>query len=118
MTTDIHASEPTRKPVPAYVSLAAWAVPVLTAGDFLVGDVGWYAAIPLAVLGWAAFRQPAVRPLRWWIGASALLFALPFFGSTESDSGQGIMHDMHPLNLALFALTSIVVVAKLWRKQP
>ena len=111
-TADHLHAETLTKRAPAYVVYSAWSILALSWGDFLLGDVGWLAAIPVALLVYAVIREQSVRPLRWWVGASAILFAIPYF--TE-DSGQGWMHDMHPVNLALFLATVGVVLAKLHR---
>jgi len=101
------------KIAPNWFVAAAWSVPALIAGDYLVGDVGWYALIPIAVMLVAVFREQSVKALNWWVSAMAVLFAIPFFYDVES--GAGIIQDMHPVNLALFSLATLVVLVKLHR---
>lgn len=102
-----------RKIAPNWFVAAAWSVPALIAGDYLVGDVGWYALIPITAMLVAVFRERSVKALNWWVAAMAGLFAIPFLYDTES--GAGIIQDMHPVNLALFALATLVVLVKLHR---
>ena len=101
------------KTAPNWFLAAAWSVPALLLGDYVAGDIGWYAVIPVAVMLIATLRVPAVRALSWWVGIMAALLAIPFLYDTES--GAGIMHDMHPVNLALFGLATAVVLVKLYR---
>lgn len=114
MTPD---ATPTRtaptKTAPTWFRIAAWSVPALIAGDFLAGDVGWYAVIPVAAMLVGTLTNPAIRALRWWVGAMTALLAIPFLYDTES--GAGIMADMHPVNLALFGVATLVVLAKMHR---
>jgi len=98
---------------PAWFLFAAWSVPALVVADFFAGDVGWYAVIPVIAMLIATFSLPAVRALRWWVGIMAGLLAIPFLHDTESSAG--IMADMHPVNLALFAVATVVVLAKIYR---
>ena len=120
MTDQIHGEdyEPQPRPArtaPRYFVVSAWAVPILTLADFVVGDVGWYAFVPMALLIYGVVTERAVRPLRWWVAASAALFALPALLDVGHDATQGLMRDMHPINLALFVLASLVVLAKTHR---
>lgn len=120
MTDHAHTGEFEQKPrssktAPTYFVISAWAVPILAAGDFLVGDVGWYAFVPLALMIYGVATDRAVRPLRWWVGATTALFALPVLIDVGHDATEGLMRDMHPVNLALFALSSLVVLAKVYR---
>lgn len=100
------------KTAPRYVVWSAWAVPLLLAGDLLKLDTGWYAALPIGALLYAVLKETKVRALRYWVAALAVLYAIPYFGP---DGGIGLVQDMHPVNLGLFALAGAVVLAKLYR---
>lgn len=109
MTPD---TQPNRT-APNWFVAAAWSVPALLVADFVVADSGWYAVFPVGAMLVATLTQRPVRALRWWVGAMAALLAIPFLSDT--DSGAGIMADMHPVNLVLFGLTALVVLAKIYR---
>lgn len=113
---DLEMNPPAGKPgktAPTWFVFAAWSVPALVAADFVAGDVGWYAVIPVIAMLIGTLSQRAVRALRWWVGIMAGLLAIPFLYDTES--GAGIMADMHPVNLALFGVATLVVLVKLYR---
>ncbi len=82
-------------------------------GDLTGQDVGWYAAIPAIAMLIASFADRRVRPLRWWTAAMTGLLAVPFF--VDYESGLGILQDMHPLNLAAFAVACVVLLVKIMR---
>lgn len=114
--TDLEMNSPAARPsktAPAWFVFAAWSVPALVVADFFAGDVGWYAVIPVIAMLIGTLSLPAIRALRWWVGIMAGLLAIPFLFDTES--GAGIMADMNPVNLALFAVVTLVVLAKLYR---
>lgn len=95
-----------------YVLWSAWAIPLLLAGDLMQLDTGWYAALPIGALLYAVLKDTRVRALRYWVGALAVLYAIPYFGP---DGGMGLVQDMHPVNLGLFAIAGAVVLGKLYR---
>lgn len=50
------------KRAPVYVTVSAWAVPILMVGQFAL-----VAALPIALIVYGAFRVRSVRALRWWL---------------------------------------------------
>lgn len=99
------------KRAPRYMVISAWVAPimVLTGWAFL-------ASVPIALLTWASWKDARVRALRWWVSATAVLYAIPFAQYlTRADSELSMSDMLHPLMGAAIALPAIVVIAKIIR---
>lgn len=106
------AADRSHKKAPRYVSVAAWAAPImmLTGWAFL-------AAIPVAAVTAATWADTRVRALRWWATLSAIAYAIPlttYLGQDTYPSMSKMLAPM-PMVTAFIVVPAIVVVAKLWR---
>jgi hypothetical protein len=88
--------------------VAAWAVPVMVAGQF-----GLLSGIPIAVVLVASLRDGRSKPLRWWSGALALAYATPLTmwltGPSEAPSLSKYMDS--PTTAALAAAGVVTAIA-------
>ncbi len=109
MTPDTKPS----KTAPNWFVVAAWSVPALMATDLVGLDLGYLAIVPAIAMLVATLRERSVRALRWWVGLTAVLLAVPMF--YDGDTGAGYITDMHPINAILLAISAIVVLAKVYR---
>jgi hypothetical protein len=116
-STTAESAAADRKPrrTPLYVTIAAWAVPVMVLGQFAM-----LAILPLAVVVVAAFVDARARALRWWVGALALAYATPLaIWLLRPDGAQSLSKDIHPLFVALIVALSAVLLLKIhWRRRP
>lgn len=112
-TLDMTGDARPNKTAPGWFTFAAWSVPALLATDFLGLDQGYLAIIPIVAMLIGTLTLAPVRALRWWVGAMAALVSIPMF--YDGDTGLGYFTDMHPVNLVLFGITALVVLAKLHR---
>lgn len=99
------------KRAPAYVTVSAWAVPILMVGQFAL-----VAALPIALIAYGAFRDRNIRALRWWAAALAGLYAMPLiFWLVRDDGAQSLSKDIHPAFVGLVTATALVILVKLYR---
>lgn len=111
MTTEtniINETRPNRK-APWHVVIAAWAAPitVLTGWAFV-------AALPVAIVTWSSWRDPRVRPLRWWATLSTVAYAIPFVMYLSQDNYPSMSKMLDPAMTAFIVAPALVVIAKLW----
>ena len=101
----------TGKRAPGYVTVSAWAVPVLMVGQFAL-----VAALPVALITYAAIKDRRVRALRWWAAALAALYATPLvFWLVRADGAESLSKDIHPAFVALVSAAALVILAKIYR---
>ena len=113
--TTIPAPRPgrARTGVPTYVLVSAALTPVMVL-------TGWafLAVIPVGAMTVASWADGRVRPLRWWTGLTAALFAVPF---TQYLLRAGVEESMskmlHPAMGVAIAATSAVVLLKILRSR-
>ena len=99
------------KRAPTYLTISAWAVPVLMIGQFAL-----VSAIPVALIAYAAFRDTRVRALRWWAAALAALYVAPLALWLTRDGGaESLSKDIHPAFVALVSMAALVIAAKIHR---
>lgn len=109
-TTPNASSRLVRK-TPRYVAWSAYAVPVLILTGF-----GLVTTLPVVLMGYGALRDLRVRALRWWIGLTAGLFAIPFTGWLfRTDPEASLSSMLHPVMAGAIVLSSLVVIAKIVR---
>jgi hypothetical protein len=99
------------KRAPRYVTVSAWAVPLLMVGQFAL-----VAALPVALIAFAAIKDRRVRALRWWAGALAALYATPLvFWLVRANGAESLSKDIHPAFVALVSAAALVILAKIYR---
>ena len=99
------------KRAPGYLTVSAWAVPVLMVGQFAL-----VAALPVALITYGTIKDRRVRALRWWAGALAILYATPLvFWLTRPDGAESLSKDIHPAFIALVIAADLVILAKIYR---
>lgn len=92
-------------PRPLSVVIAAWAVPLLVAGQFAM-----LAIVPVAVVVIKTFRNPGLRAFRGWAAGLAAAYGLPLaLWAIGPDRAQSLSKDMHPAVAALLVAVSVVV---------
>jgi hypothetical protein len=128
MTKPIHdtlADLPLGTPAP--FTVAAFGLPALLAGQFLLagqalfgglhwdlhGALGGAIAIPVLTLLAYALAVPRLRGFGWWAGVLAVLYALQL---ALAASGPGALA-LHPFNAALLLSASLVFLVKVERRR-
>jgi hypothetical protein len=85
--------------------VAAWAVPVLVAGQF-----GLISGFPIAVVLVASLRDRRSRVLRWWTGALALAYATPLtLWLTGPSEAPSLSKYLSPAMTAALTATGVAV---------
>lgn len=112
MTTyETPADRKAAKKAPRYVAWSAYAVPVLILTGF-----GLVTTLPIVLMSYGALRDTRVRALRWWIGLTAGLFAIPFVDWLfRADPGASLSSMLHPAMAGAIVLSSLVVITKIIR---
>lgn len=91
------------------IIVSAWAVPVMVLGQF-----AFLAVIPVAVMVTQAFRDPASRPLRWWVGTLGAVYAAPLFlWILNPDRAESLSKDIHPMFVGLIVAAAAAVLLKI-----
>jgi hypothetical protein len=100
--------------IPLYLTIAAWAVPVMVIGQFAM-----LAILPLAVIVVGVIVDRRARGLLPWVGLLALAYATPLaIWLLRPDGAQSLSKDMHPAFIVLIAAVSVVVLAKIhWSRR-
>jgi hypothetical protein len=98
---------------PTYVTVSAWAVPILMVGQFAL-----VAALPVILIGYAVIMDRRSRALRWWGVALFALYAAPLIvWLSREDGAPSLSKDIHPAFVALITATALVILVKLYRNQ-
>lgn len=107
------ATQPPRR-IPLYLTIAAWAVPVMVVGQFSM-----LAIVPLAIVVVGVLADARARGLRWWVGLLTIAYLAPLaIWILRPDGAQSLSRDMHPAFVVLIAATSLVVLAKIhWSRR-
>ena len=111
--TTIPAPRPgrARTAVPTYVLASAALAPVMVLTGWAV-----LAVVPVAAMTVASWTDERVRLLRWWIGLTAVLFAVPFTQYLlRADVEESMSKMLHPAMGAAIAAASLIVLAKILR---
>jgi hypothetical protein len=100
--------------IPLYLTIAAWAVPVMVLGQFAM-----LAILPLALVVVAVFADARARGLRWWVGLLALAYATPLaIWLLRPDGAQSLSKDLDPVFVALIVTISAVLLLKIhWSRR-
>ena len=94
---------------PRYVAWSAYAVPVLILTGF-----GLVTTLPIVLMSYGVLRDIRVKALRWWVGLTAGLFAIPFAGWLfRADPEARLSSMLHPVMAGAIVVASLVVIAKL-----
>ena len=97
------------KIAPRYFTWSAYAVPVLILTGF-----GLVTTLPIVLMSYGVLRDARVRALRWWVGLTAALFAIPFVGWLfRADPEASLSSMLHPVMAGAIVLSSLVVIAKI-----
>ncbi|WP_332701903.1 hypothetical protein [Devosia sp.] len=99
------------KVAPRYVAWSAYAVPVLILTGF-----GLVTTLPIVLMSYGVLRDARVKALRWWVGLTAGLFAIPLVGWLfRADPEASLSSMLHPSMAGAIVLSSLVVIAKIVR---
>ena len=114
ITTNSEVSDRPRRRIPLYLTIAAWAVPVMVVGQFAM-----LAILPLAVVVVGVIADKRARGLRAWVGLLAVTYLTPLaIWILRPDGAQSLSRDMHPAFIVLIAAVSLVVLAKIhWSRR-
>ena len=103
----------TQRRTPLYLHVSAWAVPVMVLGEFSM-----LAAVPVAIAVIGTLVDRRVRPLRWWAGLLAAVYATPLaVWLLRTDGAQSLSKDIHPVFLGLIVVVSIVFLLKIYTRR-
>lgn len=103
----------TTRRTPIYMHFAAWAVPAMILGEFAMLTV-----VPVAVLVIGTLLDARVRPLRWWAGLLALVYATPLvIWLLRDDGAQSLSKDMHPVLGGLIVVASAAFLIKIYTRR-
>ncbi|MFD9888126.1 hypothetical protein ACFWY9_02200 [Amycolatopsis sp. NPDC059027] len=87
------------------VLIAAWAAPVMVAGQF-----AFLSGVPIAFVLIAALRNRRAPALRWWAGALAAVYAvLMTLWLTGPSSAPSLSKYLSPVATALFTVAGVAV---------
>lgn len=97
------------KMAPRYLAWSAYSVPVLILTGF-----GLLTTLPIVLMSYGVIRDTRVKSLRWWVGLTAGLFAIPFVGWLFRAAPEASLSSMlHPVMAGAIVLSSLVVIAKI-----
>lgn len=109
MTTYETCARKAGKAAPRYFTWSAYVVPMLILTGF-----GLVATLPIVLMTYGVLRDIRVKALRWWVGLTAGLFAIPFAGWLfRNDPEASLSSMLHPVMAGAIVLASLVVIAKL-----
>jgi hypothetical protein len=115
MKMTVHAVANPHNKTPRYFAISAFAVPVLILTGFAM-----VSTLPVVLLVVGVLRDKRVRPLRWWVGLTAGLFAIAFTNwALKGDLGISLTSTLHPAMAGAIVLSALVICAKLiqtWRR--
>jgi len=114
MSTTLTAPAPrTTRRTPIYMHIAAWAIPTLVLGEFAM-----LAIVPVAMLVIGTLVDRRVKPLRWWAGLVAVVYATPLVVWLLRDDGaQSLSKDMSPVFAALIVAASVAFLVKIYTRK-
>ena len=96
---------------PGYFAWSAYAVPALILTGF-----GLLTTLPILLMSYGVIRDRRIRALRWWVGLTTGLFAIPFVGWLfRADPEASLSSMLHPAMAGAIVAASLVVIAKLIR---
>ncbi|GEL99278.1 hypothetical protein [Cellulomonas terrae] len=99
----------TTRRTPRSVLVSAWAVPVLVLGQFSM-----LAIVPVALVLVGTWRRPALRSLRPYSAALAVIYATPLaIWILRPDGAPSLSKDMHPVFLVLIVAAAVALLVKL-----
>ncbi len=99
--------------VPRKVLVSAWAVPVMVMGQF-----GFLAVIPVAIIVIAVARRFKTGALRNWSLALGAAFSVPLaIWALRPDRAQSLSKDMSPVLAALIVATAVGVIVTAHRQR-
>lgn len=103
----------TTRRTPIYMHIAAWAVPAMILGEFVM-----LAIVPVAVLVIGTLVDARVKPLRWWAGLLGVVYATPLVVWLLRDDGaQSLSKDMSPILGALIVAASVAFLVKIYTRR-
>jgi len=111
MNIDAPRNDTSGKKAPRYLTVSAWAVPVLIL-------TGWafITAVPVALIAYAAWRDTRVRALRWWASLLVALYAIPTVQYITRSNPEDSMSDLlHPGIGVAIAAVAVVILVKIYR---
>ena len=107
------AKRVTGRRTPLYMHIAAWAVPVMVLGQFSM-----LAIVPVAMLIIGTLVDRRVKPLRWWAGLLAALYATPLvIWILREDGAQSLSKDMSPILAGLIVAASVAFLIKIYTRR-
>lgn len=103
----------TPRRTPAYVHIAAWAVPTLVLGNFAL-----LAVVPVAMIAIGSRVDARVRTLRWPAGLLASAYALPLaLWILNPERAQSLSKDINPGLAALIVAASAVLLVTVYMRR-
>jgi len=113
-TPEAAATDRPRRRIPLYLTIAAWAVPVMVVGQFAM-----LAIVPLAVVVVGVIADQRAHGLRPWVALLTVTYLTPLaIWILRPDGAQSLSRDMHPAFIVLIAAVSLVVLAKIhWSRR-
>lgn len=103
-------SKRTTRRTPPYMHIAAWAIPTMIVGGFAM-----LAVVPVAMLVIGTLVDTRVKPLRWWAGLVAVVYATPLvIWIFRDDRAQSLSKDMNPALGALIVAASVAFLIKIY----
>ena len=98
---------------PIYVHIAAWAVPTMVLSGFAM-----LAVVPVAMLVVGTLVDKRVKPLRWWAGLVAVLYATPLaIWILRDDGAQSLSKDMNPILGGLIVAAGVAFLIKVYTRR-
>jgi len=117
VTTLVAAAEPStasrRPPIPVYLQVAAWAVPLLVFVQFAL-----VAVLPLAVLIIGVLADSRARHLRVRTAPLTVAFLTPLLiWMLRTESAPSLSKDMHPVFVVLIVVAGLALLVRIyWRR--
>lgn len=98
---------------PIYIHIAAWLVPTMVLGQFAM-----LAVIPVAMLVIGTLADSRVKPLRWWAGLVAAVYATPLvIWGLRDDPAQSLSKDISPILVGLIVAAAVALLIKIYTRR-
>ena len=104
---------PAKRRTPLFISISAWAVPILVITQFSM-----VAIVPVLTVLLGTLLNARARALRWWAILLAAVYATPLaIWILRPDGAQSLSKDMHPVFVVLIVAVSAVLIIKILRRK-
>jgi len=107
------ATTTARRRTPLFVTISAWAVPILVIAQFSM-----LAVVPVLIVLLGALLNARARTLRWWAILLAAVYATPLvIWILRPDGAPSLSKDMHPAFAVLIVAVAVVLIVKIVRRR-